>query len=186
MMTQVFCYNHSPEPTLMVENEGNSIYNCPVCHYQVKVILNQGQLLTSQTNFQAITEEEARIFIEEYVRRYQLADLDLFMDLWFEYATQSVFSEPNRPARIDTSLEAIRRSYGSAFKMMSTNIYQFSITGILTEDGNIRINGTYHIEYPANSDNRGVFAGTLSMLLSRNFRGSLQILHLAYHPTTFF
>ena len=191
-MSKLFCYNHSPEPALMkpddpLSSEAATFFTCPVCDYRVKLVLEEAEISEENPDEPSydITEEEARIFLEEYARRYQLADINLFMQLWFDYATQSVISEPGRVARVDTTLEAIRRSYAAAFRRMGRNTYRFQLNSIYPEDNNLRVNGSYHIEYPTNTDNPNLYEGQLSILLSRNFRGGLQILHLSYQPTYF-
>ncbi|MEI6046901.1 MAG: hypothetical protein WCS37_21340 [Chloroflexota bacterium] len=185
-MSKLFCYNHSPEPILMLPNEtdyaeANLLYTCPTCRYQVKLVINdlEGQIPSHQ---KVITEEEVRIFLEEYIRCYQLADLNLFMTLWSDYATQSFILELGQAAQVETSLEAIRRNYRDAFKRMGQNTYYFNILELFLEDNNMKVNAIYKVEYPANSLNPQIYQGRLSMLLSRNFNDKLEILHLSYQP----
>jgi hypothetical protein len=128
-----------------------------------------------------ITEEEGRAFLEEYINRYQAATILPYMELWSEYATQTHMN-PNWQPTSSQDYSTIQQNYTATFRLLGRNIYRFEVASLEWEDINLRINGTYRIEYPAALDTalRTYFGGKISMLLIRNHRGGLQLIHLAF------
>lgn len=128
-----------------------------------------------------ITEEEGRAFIEEYIKRYQAAKILPYMELWSEYASQTHMNPDWQPTS-SQDYSTIREIYTRTFRLTGRNIYRFEVSSLEWEDINLRINGTYRVEYPATLEKilRTYFAGKISMLVIRNHRGGLQLIHLAF------
>jgi hypothetical protein len=103
------------------------------------------------------------------------------MELWSEYATQTHMN-PNWQPTSSQDYSTIQQNYTATFRLLGRNIYRFEVASLEWEDINLRINGTYRIEYPAALDTalRTYFGGKISMLLIRNHRGGLQLIHLAF------
>lgn len=128
-----------------------------------------------------ITEEEGRAFLEEYIKRYQIAKIKPYMELWSEYASQTHMTPDWQPTS-SQDYSTIEQIYTNTFRLTGRNIYRFEVLSLEWEDINLRINGTYRVEFPATREAtlRSRFAGKISMLLIRNHRGGLQLIHLAF------
>lgn len=126
-----------------------------------------------------------RFFLEEYIRRYEAAQLTSFLELWHPDGVQELRVSASEIMRRDTTREALVRSYQGMFKRMNDCHYRLTVNNLRSDDTDrYFVDGTYRIEYTSDDEQLHRFEGYINFTLVPSDDG-LKVLLVSFQPTTF-
>ncbi len=128
------------------------------------------QAPTRSETFRAITEEEARKFLDEYIARYKRMDVDAFMALFSKEATE------NRVLPYADIYEIYRKNFSNS----SSLSYNLEVYFIQSYARSAFVSGRYEVVQSLKpKGEQNIFRGNVQWNLVRE-EGSLKIMEINY------